>query len=418
MHLADWRSTLLALLLGGFLTLMASAAPAAAQVAGGIQVISNQNRINFPADLTIAMTAASDLEIVEVRLNYRSVGSEVWSYVYPSFEPALQVDTRFILVASGSNYIPPGTQIEYFFLIRDASGEVLQTQNRVLNYVDPRFPWEQVRVGPLTLFYHDAPPGRVGQVAQEVEITLGRVGEVLQLDSVRPVRGYIYNGYQEALPAFPVHSRAITEEEVFHGFAFPGSSVFLGIGLEPRLIVHEMSHLLLDQALESGGRSIPSWLDEGFATYIEPGSSPRSGRSLRDQGLPLRSMSEVTGTPEDIDVFYLKSESVVAYLIDEHGVESFQRFLGLLREGQTIDNALVEAYGFDIDGLEEDWSSSTKGRNAFAPGRKTPATPFVLFNTWFLGGLILVVMAAVLVRYLYRKVRPNTNDDGSSPWDY
>ena len=142
--------------------------------------------------------------------------------------------------------------------------------------------------------------------------------------------------------------------------------MFVGVGLEPRLIVHESAHLLLHQALGSGARLVPSWLDEGFASYVEPGSAPYSGRSLSSLGLPLRTMTRVPGSVPAIRTFYQKSESVVAYLIEEYGADSFRQFLAEVRQRRTTDDALVRAYGFDVDGLERRWATNSAG--ASAPG--------------------------------------------------
>jgi hypothetical protein len=123
-------------------------------------------------------------------------------------------------------------------------------------------------------------------------------------------------------------------------------------------------------------------------------------------------MTAVFGTPRDIEYFYLKAESVVAYLLVEFGFESFQRFLSRLRAGSRVDQALESTYGLDTDGLEANWANSEVGRSVAAPGRFGPATPFLWFNSWFLGVLILLVMVVALARYAYRRLRP-TNDDYS-----
>ena len=49
-----------------------------------------------------------------------------------------------------------------------------------------------------------------------------------------------------------------------------------------------------------------------------------------------------------IGTFYLKAESVVAYMIQEFGVDSFQRLIGGLAQGRAMDQALTQAYGFDL----------------------------------------------------------------------
>jgi Peptidase MA superfamily len=385
---------------------------------GDIRVLSNHHEVNFPDVVTFNLTAEAENEIVEVRLNYRIAGSRVLTYTYPHFTPGRRIAANYNGLISEAGYLPPGARIAYYYSIRDSSGNHLQTPWRVLEYTDTRFQWEQTQVGPLTLFHHDVSQSKTDALARELAVELGLIHDLLQLEEQQRVRGFIYNKYAEAVPAFPLYSRTLTEEEVFHGFAFPSHDVFVGVGLQPRLIVHETAHLLLAQKLESEGRPIPSWLDEGFATYVEPDYRPYSGQSLSSQGPPLRAMSALSGSPQDINYFYLKSASVVAYLIEEHGVVPFQQFLEELRQGRSVGGALLSVYGFDADGLEGLWSDSNRGRAAPSPGSGSLSSPFLLFNTWFLSGLVLAVMALLLIRYAIGKLRPSDDpEEGLQPWE-
>jgi hypothetical protein len=398
--------------------LLAGAGQVWAQGTGDINLLGNHHEIDFPRQITIEVTVEGEHEIVEVKTNYRPVGSQVWAYGYSDFDANRRVTANFRIPTSGPNYVPPGALVEYYHVIRDSQGNLHETPTATLEYLDTRFQWDQTQIGSLTLFHHDLPPSRVDDVARELDGEIRRLESLLQLETQQPIRGFIYNNFAQAVPAFPSQSRTITEEQVFHGFAFPSYGVFVGIGTQPRLIVHEASHLMLAQALDAGGRPIPSWLDEGFATYMEPGSNPYSGRSLSDQGMPLRAMSTVSGTPDEINYFYLKAESVVSYLINEYGTQSFQKFLSELQQGRSLDTALANTYGFDIDGLEAEWETSPLGRSSPSPARQQPASPFVMFNSWLLGGLVLVVLTLVLIRYVVRKLRSSEEDqDWESPWD-
>lgn len=385
-------------------------------VSGPIQVLAYHSESNFPDDLIIGVTTKGQSDIVEVKVNYRAAGSPVWAYGYSDFKASRLVTSKFRIPASGTSYMPPGAQIEYYFTIRDARGNAHDTPTRTADYSDTRFQWETAQIGRLSLFYHDVPRSRVDSLSGELDGEIQRLESLLHVDSRQPLKGLIYNSFAEAAPAFPNQSRTITDSEVFHGFAFSTHRVFLGIGMQPRIIVHEVAHLMLAQSLDSGGNHVPSWLNEGFASYVEPGSNPYSGQSLSSQGPSLRAMAAVSGTPSEINYFYLKAESVVSFLIEEYGTDAFQRLLAELRRGRPIDVALLNTYGFDTDGLEANWAASPAGRAS--GGTQDPAAPIVYFDTWFLGGLILVVMAFVFIRYVIRKLRPSTDDeDGPDYWD-
>ena len=415
-----WRpSSLIGLLVGLVLTLSLLAASSPVRASGdGITVVTDRWAIQFPGHVSFDLTAQSLQQIVEVRLLYRTTQSRTWTYAYPEFQPGRRVTASFNLNTSGASFLPLGTKLEYYYVIRDAQGNVHQTLPKVLEYADTRFQWEQALIGSLVLMYHDIPEFKVTQVSEELAGELERLRDLLQIKPGQPIKGVIYNHRSAALGAFPNRSRTLTEQHVFEGFAFPTLGLFVGLGLEPRLIIHESAHLLLHQKLGPRALPMPAWLDEGFASYVEPGSVAYSGQSLRSLGAPLENMASVRGTPQDIGIFYLKAESVVSYLIEEHGVESFQGFLGQIGLGRSVNNALQVTYGFGVAGLDSLWGASSEGppvRGRISTGRPSP---FLYFDIWIFAVLGLVVMAAVAVRYVTSKLRPSPDpEEGLQPWE-
>ena len=385
---------------------------------GGIQVLEEHREVEFPDDLSFTMTAEADQDIVEVRLLFRTVGSDVWSYAYAIFNTGRRVTTSLNLRVGGLTYLPPNIELEYYYVIRDAQGNVHRTPAQLVEYADNRFQWETTQVGPLELLYHDLSRSRVKTVSRDVEEALDRISSLLRVEAIRPIKGVIYNSNPEAQAAFPRQSETITEAQVFGGFAFSANGIFVGVGFRTGIIVHEAAHLLLDQALGPKALPVPAWLNEGFASYVEPGSVPYSGRSLSSRGLSLRAMARVSGTPQTIATFYLKSESVVAYLIEEFGVESFQQFISKLADQIVTDDALIQTYGFDTTGLEARWFSDDQRPPAPAPGSSAAGSPWVNFSGLVLGALGVVVLVSVTLRYAIRKLRPSYGpEDRLQPWE-
>ena len=421
--ITPWRAVFLALT-GVFLIFMLSASSLSA-AGGDIEVVSTGEEVSFPGNVDLSVTAEGDADIVEVRLFYRTVGSQVWAYAYPDFVPANRVTASLNLTGEVSTYLPPGTEVEYYYEITDAQGNVLRTEPTVVEYEDTRFDWEEVKVGPLTLRYYDQSDLRVRGVVRSLEADLVRLQRVLQLDQTEEIKGVIYSRRSHTLEAFPQQSRTTTEQQTFQGFAFPESRLFLGLGMDRGLIVHESAHLLFDQAMGESALPTPAWLDEGFASYMAPSVKIFSGGSLNDRTNPLRAMNTVTGTPHSIGTFYQKSLSVVAFMIDEFGETSFQRFISQLGNGNTMDAALTSVYGLDLDGLDARWAGEPSGGREPAPSspgtfRPKPDSPslFLFFNSWLLGGLVLLVLAAVSIQYVATKLRPDPYpEEGLQPWE-
>ncbi len=387
---------------------------------GGVTVVEDRGEVDFPTELSFTLTAEGDQNIVEVQLLYRAAGSETWSYAYPDFTPGRQVTSKFGLLLTGATYLPPGVLVEYYYIITDAQGNRHHTTPKVLEYLDGRFSWDHTQIDSLVLLHHGQPEAQVESVSRVVGPALARVRDLLQIESAKPIRGVIYLRSADAREVFPRQSQTITDSQVFGGFAFPNRGVFVAIGFNARIITHEASHLLLRQAVGPNGRGVPAWLNEGFASYAEPGSRPFSGLSLSSGGaspkkLSLRAMSSLAGTPTDIGAFYRKAESVVAFMIEEFGEASFRRFVANLAEGRTTDQALLAAYGLDTTELEARWATEDRRPAAPAPRPRSPANPWMNFSTLVLGGLALVVSFAVIFRYLRNKLRPA--EERYPPWN-
>jgi len=417
------RRTLILALAGFFLAVLLTASSVSA-AGGDIKVIDTGEEVDFPGNVDLSVTAEGDSDIVEVRLFYRTVGSRVWAYAYPDFVPANRVTASLNLTGEVSSYLPPGTEVEYYYEIRDAQGNVLRTDPTVVEYEDTRFDWTEVKIGPLTLRYYDQSDLRVRGVVRNLESDLARLQTLLQLEQPNEIKGVIYARRSHTLDAFPQQSRTTTEQQIFQGFAFPERNLFLGLGMDRGLIVHETAHLLLGQAMSDRALPTPAWLDEGFASYMDPSVKIFSGARLSSQTNPLRAMGAVTGTPHSIGIFYQKSLSVVAFLVDEFGEPNFQSFIAQLSRGGTVDASLTDVYGFNVDGLDARWagqSSVSQPPAPSAPERTNPdggPSAILFFNSWLLGGLVILVLAAVFIQFVASKLRPaRYPEEGLQPWE-
>ena len=222
--------------------------------------------------------------------------------------------------------------------------------------------------------YHDIRESRIEDYARVLREDLARVQELLQLEQARDFKGVIYNSYADANAAFPVTSQTTTDHGTFAGYAFPEQRVFVGQGLDRQIIVHESTHLMFRDALGRRNVEVPAWLNEGFATYMEPGVRVRSSSDLYGRTPHLKAMTSLSGTPETIPLFYQKSVSVVAHLIEEYGEDRFRHFLSEIGRGTPSEVALVRVYGFDYHGLDSSWAGLPIPPPAVAvPTPRTPA---------------------------------------------
>ena len=330
---------------------------ATVQAAGGeIQVVAASQQVNYPSGVAVSVTIESEAEIDEVRVYYRPAKSRRWGYAYADFEPGTRVIATQSIPVQEATYIAPGADVEYYFEIRDTEGNVVKTGRFVVEYLDQRFNWQRIDIGPLELVYHDLDDSQVEKEAAIIAEYLRWTQELLGLEESEGFKGVIYKSYADANAAFPVQSQTTTDHGTFAGYAFGEQGVFLGAGLDRRIIVHESAHMLMREALKGKSVEMPAWLNEGFAQYVEPNVRIRSSQDLYDRTPHLQTMRSVSGTPRTIPLFYQKSVSVVAHLIDEYGAEKFRLLIEEIARGRDTDVALVKVYGFDEHGLESSWA--------------------------------------------------------------
>jgi hypothetical protein len=131
-----------------------------------------------------------------------------------------------------------------------------------------------------------------------------------------------------------------------------------------KAIVHELTHVLVGHLTFSCLGDVPTWLNEGLAVYSEGELDSASQTQLddaikNDTLLTVRSLS--SGFSEVSDKAYLsysQSFSIVKFLIETYGQEKMTTLLTALRDGATVDAALMQTYDFNIEGLEAAWRQS------------------------------------------------------------
>lgn len=129
---------------------------------------------------------------------------------------------------------------------------------------------------------------------------------------------------------------------------------------------HEIAHLILFRIYQ---RSLPRWLDEGFAEYTSRVSRasfqrarnyiarPHSQSIPADRLIPLGRLITLTDYPpsDQIAVFYHESERLVRFLTAADPV-AFRALLDSVAQGEAFDGALSRHYSarfFDLAALEK-----------------------------------------------------------------
>jgi len=347
-----------------------------------IAVIDSDVDVNFPSQAEFTLEAESYVDIVNVRLyyqvdkmNYAEVVSEGWA----DFTPASRIEANWVWDMRNAS-LPPGAEVTYWWMIEDADGNRFETSPEIMHFDDDRYLWQSLtstvpQGGELTLFWYEGDDSFARELMDACEEGLARLTQDIGTYPERPIKIYIYASANDLKGAM------IFPQEWTGGVAFTAFST-IAIGITPsnldwgkRAVVHELAHLVVHQATFSPYGQLPLWLDEGLAMYNEGELDPvfRSCLQeaiLEDKLISVRSLcSPFSAETEKVCLSYAQSYSLVEYLLDNYGQDKMLDLLTILKQGSTYDEALIEVYDFDIDGLDARWRGTLASHTAIAVSR-------------------------------------------------
>jgi hypothetical protein len=344
-----------------------------------IAVISSDVEIHFPHQAVFTVGAESRNHIVDVRLCYqvdKMKYAEVVSEGWADFAPASTIEANWVWDMRNAS-LPPGAEVTYWWMIKDADGNRLETSPQIMHFEDGRYDWQSLsgvtpRGSKLTVFWYEGGTSFARDLMDACEDGLARLTEDIGTYPERPIKMYIYASTSD------LHGAMVFPYEWTGGVAFPEFGT-IAIGIPParvdwgkRALVHELTHLVVHQATFSPYGQLPTWLDEGLATYnegeLDPFLRSRLESAVREGNLiSVRSLcSPFSAESEKAYRSYAQSYSIVEYLLDNYGQSKMLDLLTLFEQGSTHDEALTEVYGFDIDGLDANWRATLAARTVIA----------------------------------------------------
>ena len=396
------RNLILALLLGilfGSFRTPGLASAATVHPAPKAEVARNEIILNFPETATFQLSITNDVEITSIVLEYgneQQTCGEVIAKAFPQFTPGTNVETEWTWEMRQSGSLPPGAQLWWRWRVTDASGNETITETKTATWLDDDRDWQTVRNGDfLRLHHYEGDQAFIADLAKAAYsgLLFNETQSGLKADS--PIHIYIYNGTDDLKDAI------LYEPSWTGGQAFPDQDIVI-IGISEAdlewgrdAMVHELTHVLVGHLTFSCLGDVPTWLNEGLAVYSEGGLDIYSQQQLDDaiRDDTLLSVRSISGSfsevPDKAYLSYSQSYSLTKYLIETHGQEKMTTLLVSLRDGTTIDEALLQTYGFDVDGLEDAWRQSigAQPRPVTAQPTAQPTPTFVPTIVPISGGL-------------------------------
>lgn len=380
------KLTILAIfLMGIFLT------PAHVTAAPLADVQNDGVTLEFPNTATFSATLNAGSPITSVTLEYgneQQTCGDVIAKSYPLFTPSTSVDISWTWDMRQSGSLPPGATIWWRWRYTDQSGAEFVSQTQTTTWLDDKHPWQTVTGEDLRLHYYGLEKSFAQTMLDAGLEGLRRNREQAGLETVNPIDVYVYPNYDDMRDAI------LYEPSWTGGLAYSDFNiVIMGVSgsnaaWDKNTIIHELTHVVVGHYAFSCIGTVPTWLNEGLAMYsegdLDPTMKSMLDRAIRDNSLlPLRSLSgSFSELSDKANLSYAQSQSVVKFLIETHGQEKNSQLLIALRDAKPIDTALREIYGFDTDGLEDEWRKSTNAAPRPVSAQATAQPTLTLVPTY------------------------------------
>ena len=257
---------------------------------------------------------------------------------------------------------PPGATVWWRWRVVDNLGQEFLSPKQEVIYSDDRFDWRMHASDNITLYWYAGGSGFGRRLADTVRDGLANLR--LDRDLTAPVKAFVYESAED------LRGAVLFPQSWTGGLAFTSHNILL-IAVDPDEfdtyisgMIHELAHLLVRELAFNCFGNLPTWLEEGLATYAEGDLTEYQRRTLEDaiaeNGLiSLRSLnSSFPADHSGAHLSYAQSWSLVNYLITEYGWSRVQRLLDVFAEGETYEQAIERVYGMDLHDLETAWRRS------------------------------------------------------------
>jgi hypothetical protein len=369
------RATTAGLSILGWLLLAGAPKPPPA-----IDITRADARVEFPEGITFSIKARSDSRIETLELEFglaeRSCTPDVNLVVPDAFSPAADISINYTWDVGSEGNLPPGMRLWWDWRLVDAAGNEVRSDRKWITWLDSIHDWKTLTSENILLHWYNGTEAYNRKFLNTAETAREKIRSDLGTWPAREINIYIYASNEEMKDAL------VGEPDWIGGLSFSENQRTIIIGIDRgneawgmRTIAHELTHTAIDGFMGGCFGTVPLWLNEGAAMYMEGDLEKPYAAALDDaiyynSLFSLRSISYMYQSVDgDPTLTYAESYSVVAYLIQTQGNKKIQKMITRLGEGYTYDNALMDALGVDTDGLEAEW------RKAIGADPMRAATP-------------------------------------------
>lgn len=329
----------------------------------------NEISTTFPEAITFHLELEPNhTDIKRILLRYGTNGrscQDGGSLQSVDFNYSSTIKTEWEWELDRSGAIPPGARIWWQWEVEDEDGNITISDRQEHEIVDNNHRWQTIDRNGITVHWYRGDNAFGEAMYTQTANSLAHLQNDLGLPQPDNVQLWFYESgaaVQDALVNVP---------EWTGGVAFSEYGITV-LGVAPGqddwaadIVPHELTHLLEGiLTFNCRGIDLPTWLAEGLARYAEGDADLDAinslEKSLNEERLPsLKSLSAGFSAYSDgAGLAYTYSGQVAAYLIDTFGTEQMTLLLQTMQAGSDVDEAMLEVYGFDTNGLDVAWRTA------------------------------------------------------------
>jgi hypothetical protein len=354
-----------------------------------------------------------------------------------------QDDSASYVWDASTEHVTPNTQITYAWRATDGDAVTVSRQGSLLYDDDrPGLDWSSAQLGNATVHWYGGDESiarRFGELAAD---GASRAEQLLGHEMAGPVDIFVYDSQDDFFGALGPGAREWTGAATYPGIR----TIFMWLGAGPdsyleTAIVHEVTHVVFNDATQNPFHEPAKWLNEGLATWAEQqgANEERSTVTFEASGGGLVSFDAISLAFPISDrgsrLAYAEGATMVDMIVAEHGRDAVAGIAGAYRQGASDAEALEagtgvaaeELYaeyfsGFDVaepqpvepapmlpSNVRKPGDASAPPTSATpAPSDASPADAAAGLAPWLAVGsalLVLVAVVAVLVRSGRRRSR-------------
>jgi hypothetical protein len=267
---------------------------------------------------------------------------------------------------ASTQHVTPNTSITYSWRATDRDRVTLSRRGTLLYDDDrPGLDWQSARLGAATVHWYgnaESIARRFGELAADgasaAETLLGH-------EMTGPIDIFVYDTQEDFFGALGPGAREWTGAATYPAIR----TIFMWLGAGPTdyletAVVHEVTHVVFNDATENPFHEPAKWFNEGLATWAEQqnADSERSTVEFEASGGGLFSFDAISLQFPISDrgsrLAYAQGATMVDMIIAEHGRAAIAGIAAAYRDGASDDEALQAGTGMSAADLYREYFAS------------------------------------------------------------